>query len=73
VTTLSARYVRRPRQRYVCDWCARPIDGPYIRLYGNGEREPMWTLRLHPTDQCCPSATRDEKIAAALRQATESL
>jgi hypothetical protein len=71
MTTLSARYVRQPRRRYICDWCERPIDGPYIRLYGNGEREPMWTLRLHPTEQCCPSAARDAKTRAALAKTSE--
>lgn len=71
MTTLSARYVRHPRKRYVCDWCERGIIGPYIRLYGNGEHEPMWTLRLHPTEPCCSSATRDPKVAAALKKAEE--
>jgi hypothetical protein len=71
MTTLSARYVRRPQQRYVCDYCERAIIGPYIRLYGNGEHEPMWTLRLHPTEACCPSATRDPKVQAALAKASD--
>ena len=71
MTTLSARYVRQPRKRYVCDWCEKAIDGPYIRLYGNGEHEPMWTLRLHPAEPCCPSGTRDPKVAAALEKARE--
>lgn len=66
MTTLSARYVRRPRRVYYCDWCERPISGPYIRLYGMADREPPWTLRLHPTERCCPNLSGDAKIAAAL-------
>jgi hypothetical protein len=69
VTTLSARYVRQPRRTYWCDWCGRSITGPYIRLYGNGmESDPMHTLRLHPTDRCCPRPRADPKVAAALDQ-----
>lgn len=68
MTILSARYVRKPRQRYVCDWCERGIDGPYIRLYGNGDSEPMWTLRLHAA---CTSGANDPKVAAALAKAKE--
>lgn len=70
MTTLSARYVRKPRQRYICDWCERPITGPYIRLYGNPDYGLMSTLRLHPAEPCCPSAVRDDKIAAALAKAS---
>lgn len=64
--TLSARYVRRPRKRYVCDLCERSIAGPYIRLYGNPDYGPMYTLRLHPTERCCGNGECDPKIAAAL-------
>jgi hypothetical protein len=71
VTTLSARFVRRPQKRYTCDWCERPIDGPYIRLYGHPGYGPMSTLRLHPAEPCCGKSTRDEKIAAALAKASE--
>lgn len=71
-TTLSARYVRKPTRRHVCSWCAKLITGPYIRLYGMADSEKPWTLRLHPTEDCCPSATRDAKCAAALAQARES-
>jgi hypothetical protein len=67
-TTLSARFVRRPRQRFVCDWCGRMINGPYIRLYGMADTERPWTLRLHPTAQCCPNLNGDTKIAAALKE-----
>lgn len=69
MTTLSARFVRKPRRIYVCDWCEKPIDGPHIRLYGNGEHEPMWTLRMHAA--CCSPETCDTKVQAALRQANE--
>jgi hypothetical protein len=71
VTTLSARYVRNARKRYICDWCERPIISSYIRLYGNSDNEPMWTLRLHPTAACCSSSTREPKIASALALAEE--
>lgn len=71
MTTLSARYVKRPRKRYVCDWCERAITGPYIRLYGNGDHEPMWTLRLHPTEPCCGKSGDDPKVAAALAKVSE--
>lgn len=70
-TTISARYTKRPRARYTCDNCNRPIEGPYIRLYGMADREAPWTLRLHPTDQCCPNLSNDEKIAAALAKGTQ--
>ena len=68
---LSARYVRKPRKEYVCDWCDRYINGPYIRLYGSAESEEPWTLRFHPTGNCRPSA-HDPKIADALRAADEA-
>lgn len=68
-TTLSARFVRNPTRHHVCSWCCKWITGPYIRLYGMADREKPWTLRLHPTEACCPSAVRDAKIAAALDQA----
>ena len=70
MTTLSARYVRQPRQLHYCDNCERPISGPYIRLYGMADREPPWTLRLHA--RCCPNLGGDVKIAAALERAKES-
>lgn len=69
MTTLSARYVRRPRQRYVCDWCGRSIPGPYIRLYGMADCERPWTLRL-PAG-CTTRPNDDPKIAAALAKATK--
>ena len=69
MTPLSARYVKRPRKRYHCDTCGGVIAGPYIRLYGNADREPMWTLRLHPADPCCNAESRDPKVRAALAQA----
>lgn len=70
---LSARFVRRPRRTYRCDWCERPITGPYIRLYGSAEREPPWTLRLHPTGSCRPgNGEQSPKLAAALKAADES-
>ena len=70
MTMLSARYVRQPRKRYICDWCKRPIAGPYIRLYGNGmDNDPMSTLRLHPADPCCPAESRDPKVRDAMAQA----
>jgi hypothetical protein len=72
MTTLSARYVKRPRKRYVCDWCEKAISGPYIRLYGRAhDCDPMNTLRLHPAEPCCSSGTRDPKVAAALAKASE--
>lgn len=66
MTTLSARYVKKPHRTYYCEWCERVIDGPYIRLYGMADREKPWTLRLHPTEQCCPNLGSDPKIAQAL-------
>jgi hypothetical protein len=64
--TLSARFVRQPRKRYVCDWCERPITGPYIRLYGNPDYGPMGTLRLHAAEPCCGNSP---KVAAAMKEA----
>lgn len=73
MTTLSARYVKQSRKRYVCDWCEKAISGPYIRLYGRGmDNDPMSTFRLHPTERCCPSTTRDPKVQSALTKASES-
>lgn len=70
MTTLSARYVRHPRHRYVCDWCSRAISGPYIRLYGRGmDGDPMSTLRLHPAPPCISADSCDVKVQAALQKA----
>lgn len=66
MTTLSARYVKQPRHIYNCDNCGRLIMAEHIRLYGMGEREKPWTLRLHATERCCPNHSGDPKIAAAL-------
>jgi hypothetical protein len=73
MTTLSARYVKRPRKHYYCEWCEKVIDGPYIRLYGMADtHERPWTLRLHPTEHCCPNLGGDTKIAAALAKGNEA-
>lgn len=69
MTTLSARFVRRPRKRYVCDWCEKPITGPHIRLYGNPDYGSMYTLRMHAA--CCTPETCDAKLRAALDQVRE--
>jgi hypothetical protein len=71
MTTLSARYVRQPRQRFVCDYCERSIVGPYIRLYGNPDYGPMYTLRLHAG--CMPSEPSNPKERAALERAKEAV
>ena len=71
MSTLSARYVRKPRRQYVRDYCGRSINGPYIRLYGSADNEKPWTLRLHARGACRPSAS-DPKITAALKAADES-
>lgn len=71
MSTLSARFVRRPRKRYVCDYCERPISGPYLRLYGSADSEKPWTLRLHTAGACRPG-DNDPKVAAALKAADES-
>jgi len=70
MSTLSARFVRQPRKRYVCDWCEHAITGPHIRLYGSAhDTEKPWTMRLHATEQCCPNLGREPKLTAALRAA----
>ena len=66
---LSARYVRRPRRSYICDWCARPLEA-HIYLYGAAEREKPWGLRLHIG--CLASDRSNPKLAAALKQAEEA-
>lgn len=71
MTTLSARYVKRPRKRYVCDWCEKAIMGPYVRLYGNPDYGPMSTLRLHPAEPCISADSRDLKVRAALAKASD--
>lgn len=70
MSTLSARYVRKPRRQYVCDYCERSINGSYIRLYGSADNEKPWTLRLHARGACRPGAS-DPKVASALRAADE--
>jgi hypothetical protein len=66
--TLSARFVRHPRKRYVCDWCERGITGAYVRLYGHfNEHFKPYTLRAHPG--CLSAETRDPKVHAALAKA----
>jgi len=68
MSTLSARYIRKPRQRYVCDWCECGITGPYIRLYGHfNEHFKPYTLRAHVG--CLSPDTKDDKVRAALGQA----
>lgn len=70
MTTLSARYVKQPRKRYVCDWCERSITGPHIRLYGLfNEHFRPYTLRSHVG--CVNSETRDPKVQAAVAKANE--
>lgn len=70
MTTLSAHYVKKPRKRYVCEWCERSITGPYIRLYGHfNEHFKPYTLRAHVG--CLSVETKDPKVKAALRQASE--
>jgi hypothetical protein len=45
---LSARFVKHPDKRFICDDCNAPIYGPLIRLYGMAyEDEKPYTLRLH--------------------------
>lgn len=65
---LTARYVRRPRKRWVCDWCERLIVGACIYLYGAPDPtdRPLAT-RLHVG--CCPNHNGDPKVAAALAAA----
>lgn len=71
MSTLSARFIRRPRQRYVCDWCGRAILGPYIRLYGLfNEHFKPYTLLAHVG--CLSPETNDAKVQAALKVARES-
>lgn len=70
MTTLSARFVRQPRRRYVCDWCERDITGPYIRLYGHfNEHFKPYTLRSHTS--CLSPETRDPKVQAALEKVSD--
>lgn len=73
MTTLSARFVRQPRRRYVCDWCMRTIIGPLIYLYGMAEiGQHPYPLRYHV--KCCQEYMpwKNEKYQAALAKATES-
>lgn len=69
---LSARYVRRPRRRYVCDWCEHSIVGSLIYLYGMAEigMKP-YALRYHV--RCVQAHFHPTgKFLAALDQALES-
>jgi len=68
--TLTARCVRRPRKRWQCDWCSRPITGAHIYLYGAADStDRPSAMRLHAG--CCPNLEGDPKIAAALKQSEE--
>lgn len=70
MSTLSARFIKKPRHTRGCEWCGRPITGPHILLYGAGEsHERPYNIRLHPTEDCCPTPVRDTKIIAALDKA----
>lgn len=62
--TLTARYVRRPRKSYDCDWCERPMSGAHIYLYGMADigQEPF-ALRLHVG---CVHGGRDQKVREVL-------
>lgn len=72
MTTIAARYVRRPRRRYRCEWCNRLIDGPHVYAYGHADDgNPPFGVRMHPTEACCPSAVRDPKIRAVLASVPE--
>lgn len=67
---LSARYIRRPRRRYVCDWCERGVTGPHIYLYGMADvgRRPR---PLRYCLRCCREymQPRSEKFRSALARA----
>lgn len=65
MSVLTARFVRKPRRWCVCDWCERTITGPHIYLYGSGDTERPWALRLHLTGSCRPH-DKDPKVQAAL-------
>jgi hypothetical protein len=69
---LSARFVRRPRKHYVCDWCERDIVGALIYLYGMAEigMKP-YALRYHV--RCVEEHFHPTgKFGAALAAATTS-
>lgn len=62
--TLSARYVRRPRRHWSCDWCHQALVA-HIYLYGAADTtDRPFPMRLHVG--CCPNLENDPKIAAAL-------
>jgi hypothetical protein len=70
---LSARFVRRPRRPFACDWCERYIVGPLIYLYGMAEiGQRPYALRYHL--RCCREnlTPQSEKFRAALAKAAES-
>lgn len=72
MTTLSARYIRQPKKRYVCDWCERAITGPYVRLYGLfNEHFKPYTLLAHVG--CLSPEAKDSKVQAALQKAREGV
>lgn len=65
--TLSARYIKKPRHSYVCDWCERRIVGPHMYLYGMAhEVERPYGMRLHVG--CCQ---HEPKVMAALEKVQE--
>jgi len=46
---VSAKIIKRPRKRRVCETCRKPIDGPQLRLYGAAEiGDPKWAAYIHP-------------------------
>jgi len=64
MTTISARYIRKPRRRYICDGCGKSITGAHVRAYGDADDQtPPFAIRLHLE---CAAETKDAKINAAL-------
>lgn len=67
---LSARYIKKPRRQYLCDWCGHYIEKGYIYLYG-GARDifPRPIAGRYCPDLECVRGKGEPKIKAALLKA----
>jgi len=64
MTTIAARYVRKPRSTSRCAACDKYIAGPQVWAYGDADdNSPPFAIRMHPE---CAAETKDDKIRAVL-------
>lgn len=62
--TYSATVIRKPRKRWSCALCQKPIAGPYLRLFGcaePGDKPYRMAICLD-----CGAGTSDPPVRKAL-------